>query len=283
MVNTGVEVITATANPASAVYGQTIPLLTGSLSGVLPQVAQSVAVVFTTTAVPLSPVGTYPIVATLSGAASSNYTIVMSAASGALQIVPAASVTTEQPLTQNSYAGLPLILSASVRSTTQGTPTGTVTFLDNGMAVATAPLVNGMATATYLSPAAGTHSLVASYGGDSNFLASTSQAVTTAVNVMPDFTMTSSGVVTQTVAAGDVANYGMTVGPQFRSVYRRRGFQCEWVTFWGYGVVLATASSSRVFSRQRDDERADKRSLMDARVEADWVELCSPGCCVRCG
>jgi hypothetical protein len=71
-----------------------------------------------------------------------------------------------------------------------------------------------VATGTYLSPGAGTHSMAASYGGDANFLASTSQAVATTVNAMPDFTVASSGAVTQTVAAGDIANYGMIVGPQ---------------------------------------------------------------------
>jgi sugar lactone lactonase YvrE len=213
-VNTEVQVITATANPATTEYGQAIPLLTGSLSNQLPQISGSVSLVFTTTAVLLSPVGTYPIVATLSGPASANYTVVMSATSGALQIVPTASVTAEQPLTQNSYAGLPLLLSASVSSTTQGMPTGTVIFLDNGTVVTTALLVSGVATGTYLSPGAGTHSMAASYGGDANFLASTSQAVATTVNAMPDFTVASSGAVTQTVAAGDIANYGMIVGPQ---------------------------------------------------------------------
>jgi len=213
-VNSGVEVITVTANSASVEYGQAIPMLTGSVSDLLPQGAGSVSVVFTTTAVPLSPVGSYPIVATLSGSASANYTVVMSPASGVLQIVPAPSVTAEQPLTQASYAGLPLLLSASVGSTTQGLPTGTVTFLDNGTVVTSAPLMNGAANGTYLSPGTGTHSLVASYGGDGNFLSSASQAQTTTVAAMPDFTMVASGSTTQTVAAGDVANYGMTVGSQ---------------------------------------------------------------------
>jgi sugar lactone lactonase YvrE len=213
-VSAGIEVITATASPATAEYGQAIPLLTGSLSGMQPEVAGSVSVVFTTTAVLLSPVGIYPIVATVSGPLSANYTVVMSAASGALQIVPTPSVTTEQPLTQGSYAGLPLLLTANVSSTTHGTPTGTVMFLDNGTVVTTAPLVNGVASGTYLSPGLGTHSMAASYGGGTNFLASASQAVTTTVNAMPDFTMASSGSTAQTVAAGDVANYGMTVGAQ---------------------------------------------------------------------
>jgi hypothetical protein len=136
----------------------------------------------------------------------------MSPASGAFHIVPTPSVTAEQPLTQASYAGLPLLLSASVGSTTQGLPTGTVTFLDNGTVVTTAPVMNGAANGTYLSPGTGTHSLVASYGGDGNFLSSASQAQTATVAAIPDFSMATSGSTTQTVAAGDVANYGMTVG-----------------------------------------------------------------------
>ncbi|WP_158786643.1 Ig-like domain repeat protein [Granulicella sp. L46] len=212
-VNGGIGVITATANPAMVEYGQAIPLLTGTLTGALLQGA-SVVVTFTTTAGLLSPVGNYPIVAALSGPASANYTVVMSPASGALQIVPAASVTAELPLTQGSYMGLPLLLSASVGSTTQGVPTGIVTFLDNGTVITSAPLTNGAANGTYLSPGTGTHSLVASYGGDGNFLSSASQAQITTVSVMPDFTMVATGSTTQTVAAGDVANYAMVVGEQ---------------------------------------------------------------------
>ena len=212
-VNSGLAMITATANSASVEYGLAIPLLTGTLTGALPQPG-SVVVTFTTMAGWLSPAGSYPIVATLSGPASANYTLLMSAASGALQIVPAATVTAEQPLTQASYAGLPLLLSAGVGSTTQGVPTGTVTFLDNGTVVTTVPLMNGSASGTYLSPGTGAHSLVASYGGDGNFLASASQAQTAIVSAMPDFTMAMSGSTTQTVAGGDVANYGMTVGSQ---------------------------------------------------------------------
>jgi hypothetical protein len=211
LVNAGTGVITATANPAMVQYGAPIPLLTGSLSGAP---TQGVSVTFATTATVLSPVGIYPITATLSGPASGNYTVVMSSASGVLQIIPAASVTAEQPITQDSYAGLPLLLRAGVAPTTEGTPTGMVTFLDNGSAVASASLANGAAVGTYLSPATGTHSLVASYAGDSNFLASVSQAVMATVAAMPDFSLSTSGSTTQTVASGNVANYAVTVAPQ---------------------------------------------------------------------
>ncbi len=213
-VSVAAQVVTATANAASMEYGQAVPALTGSLSGVLPQDVADVAAVFTTTAGALSPTGSYPIVATLTGPASANYSVKMSASSGSLQILQAGSVTVEQPLAQSSYTGLPLLLTADVSSMTQGTPTGTVQFLDGGAVVATATVVNGVASGTYLSPGTGTHSIVASYGGDVNFTASSSLAQTTTVSAMPDFTMAQVGTTTQTVAAGEVANYSMTVGAQ---------------------------------------------------------------------
>lgn len=213
-ITVGTAVLTATANAASASYGQAIPALTGTLSGVPAADAGNVWAVFSSTAAAMSPVGRYPITATLFGPASSNYTLVMSASSGALQIVPAASVTMEQPLAQASYAGLPLLLSASVRSTTQGVPSGTVTFFDNGTSVTSAPLVNGVAAGTYLSPGQGSHSIIASYSGDTNFQGSVSQPQTTTVGAMPDFTLATSGSTSQTVASGEVATYAITVGPQ---------------------------------------------------------------------
>jgi sugar lactone lactonase YvrE len=213
-VNVTPAVVTATANAASAEYGHAIPVLTGSLSGVLPQDTNNVAAVFTTTAVVLSPPGSYAIGVTLTGPESTDYSAVMSAASGALQIVPAASMTVEQPLAQNSYAGLPLLLMADVSSTTEGMPTGTVQFIEGSTVVATGMLSNGVATGTYLSPSSGTHSIVASYGGGADFNASSSQAMTTRVSAMPDFTLASAGSTTQTVAAGDVASYAMTVEAQ---------------------------------------------------------------------
>ncbi len=55
--------LTLRSTPASAamIYGSATPALTGSIDGLLPQDAAQVAASFTTTAVPLSPAGTYPI------------------------------------------------------------------------------------------------------------------------------------------------------------------------------------------------------------------------------
>jgi hypothetical protein len=213
-VGSGAHVITVTANALSLEYGVAIPALTGSVSGVLPADVGSVTVVYTTTAVEFSVPGVYGIVATLTGPASAKYSLVMGAGSGSVVIGQATTVTMEQPLTQGSYAGLPLLLTAGVNSTTAGTPTGMVQFLDGATVVATGALVNGVAGGTYLSPGAGTHSIVASYGGDGDFIASTSMAQVTSVGVMPDFTLGPSGSTTQTVVGGGVANWAMTVGGQ---------------------------------------------------------------------
>jgi len=178
---------------------------------VLAQDSGNVSVVFTTTAMALSSPGAYAISAVLDGSASGNYSVVMGSASGSLSIDRAASLTVEQPLAQSSYAGLPLVLTANVASTTQGTPSGTVTFSDGSSVVATSTLVGGAASAIYPAPAAGGHSIVAAYSGDTDFSASSSQAVTTTVGAMPDFTVAASGGSTQTVAAGGVAGYTIVV------------------------------------------------------------------------
>lgn len=213
-IDVGATTVTATANGQTIEYGQAIPDLTGSLTGVLPQDSGDVAAVFTTTAGTLSPPGTYAIAAALTGSASANYTLAISPDSGSLHIGQATSLTSEQPLAQSSYAGLPLVLTASVASTTQGVPTGAVTFTDGGNVVATAMLVAGSASATYLSPAAGSHSIIANYLGDTDFTASSSQASVTTVGAMPDFTVTASGSSSQTVSAGGIAAFTLTIAAQ---------------------------------------------------------------------
>ena len=213
-VDVGAAVVLATANAATVEYGEAIPALAGSITGILPQDSGNVGVVFTTTAAALASPGIYSIGAMLTGPGSENYRVVLSPASGSLTIIQATSLTAEQPLAQSSYTGLPLALTADVSSTTRGTPTGAVTFTDGTTVVGTATLIAGVASATYLSPSAGTHSIVAMYAGDRNFLGSSSQAVTTTVGAMPDFTITSSGVSTQTISAGGIATYTMNVTAQ---------------------------------------------------------------------
>ncbi len=118
---------------------------------------------------------------------------------------PAATTTTLSSIA-SSYAGMPMTLRAQVAAA-QGTPTGAVSFLDAGSVVAQAQLSGGSAVAVWLNAAAGSHSLVASYGGDANFSASASTAQTAIVNLQPDFSIATSGSANQTLPVGSVANY----------------------------------------------------------------------------
>jgi hypothetical protein len=205
--------VTATAAAATASYGAPLPALTGTLGGVLPQDQSSVSAVFTATAPSTPTVGAYPITAMLTGTASANYTLSLAPGSGELSIVPAAATVIFAP-PSTAYAALPLQLNAQVASTTSGTPTGTVEFLDGSNVVATAVLISGSASAVELSPATGNHTLSVAYSGDANFQASTSARVNEAVNALPDFTIGVTGNTQQTAVAGSSANFTLAVASQ---------------------------------------------------------------------
>lgn len=80
-------------------------------------------------------------------------------------------------------AGQPVSFNALVNASNGATPTGTVTFLDDGRSLGTAGLGGGgRATYTTSSLAAGTHTLTAAYGGDANHSPSTSPVLTQTVN-----------------------------------------------------------------------------------------------------
>src|SRR5580693_1979591 len=84
-----------------------------------------------------------------------------------------------------------------------GTPTGTVTFKDGANSIGTGNLASGIATLMTAALASGSHSITASYGGDTDFAASVSGAVTVTVSapaktattttVMPSATQLTTG------------------------------------------------------------------------------------------
>ncbi len=205
--------LTATASTATVSYGAAMPSLAGTLTGVLPQDQGKVSAVFTATVPAPASVGSYPIAAALMGPASANYTLSLTPSSGTLTVAPAATIASLTP-PANAYASLPLQLNARIASTTSGTPTGTVEFLDGSNVIATVPLVNGSASAIELNPASGQHTLSVAYAGDTNFRASTSANVLEAINALPDFTLGLTGSAQQTIIAGATANYALTVGSQ---------------------------------------------------------------------
>jgi hypothetical protein len=97
---------------------------------------------------------------------------------------------------------------ASVMPASGGGLTGTMTFLDSGVQIGTATVANNVATLTTSATSlnAGSHSINASYSGDSNFAASTSSVLTQAVNALG-----SSGLVMDAQASGDQSTAKSTV------------------------------------------------------------------------
>ena len=205
--------VTVAASSATAVYGAALPTLSGSVAGVLPSDAGQVQAVFSVSGAAGLPVGTYPITASLTGAKSGNYVVSTAAGTGTLTITQAGSQTTLASAAQR-FVGIPLPLTASVAPGTSGVPGGTVQFLDGGVVVASANLVNGSASANYGSPPMGSRSLTAQYSGDRNFAPSSSATAVAVVSAMPDFTLALTGASAVTVSAGSMATYSMLVGAQ---------------------------------------------------------------------
>ncbi len=119
-----------------------------------------------------------------------------------------------QPPAPNDYAGMPLLLAANVTSTAKGTPTGAVVFTEGTTTLATSQLAAGIASAVYLAPTAGPHAIVANYLGDSSFSPSTALPVIAIVKPIPDFTIATTGSTAQTIAAGSIATYNLSLTPQ---------------------------------------------------------------------
>jgi sugar lactone lactonase YvrE len=204
--------LTASATGISQQYGQTIPPITGTLSGVLSQDTGNVTAVFSTTAVSTSPVGQYPITVSLTGTAAGNYTVALASGSGDVAIGRAASTITLALSNGTPYLGAPVTVTAQVGSTTIGVPTGSVAIYD-GATVLSTSAVNAAGSVSYSTNAlaAGAHSFTAVYSGDTNFSNATSTVAVVTVGAVPDFTIVSTGATVQTVNPGQSATYNFTV------------------------------------------------------------------------
>jgi len=122
---------------------------------------------------------------------------------------PATRLTLIAPAT--ATPGSSLILTANITSA-GGIPTGQIVFLDGNTTLGTAALDdNGSATVRIASPAAGPHSLTASYAGDGKFAGSNSSAVTLTV-ASPDFSL-STAPLSAMVAAGQSTQFMLTITP----------------------------------------------------------------------
>lgn len=186
--------LTVTANPASGVYGQPLPLFSFTVSGFVNGDTQNSAITGVpgeaTTASSTSPPGLYPVVISQGSLASANYNF-SSFVNGTLTIqqAPSSLIVAASPSTVSF--GQSTTLTATVSVTGSGAaPTQNVTFMLGTTVLGTASLsamdaTDSSATVTLNATqlALGGNSITAVYSGDTNYAASTSPAITvTAVN-----------------------------------------------------------------------------------------------------
>jgi hypothetical protein len=140
--------------------------------------------------------GAYSVIATYSGdmvyAGSST-----TAQSVNIQNTPTV-VLTATPST--TTIGTVVALKATV-SSTAGSPTGTVYFMDGTSTLGSAVLSSGTASYSANALAVGTHSITARYGGDSNFITLTSTAQTVTINLITPAVALTATPATATVGA----------------------------------------------------------------------------------
>ena len=206
--------LTAVPNPASMLFGQSPPTLSGAITGILPQDAATVSVAFVSAATSTSPPGTYPIAVALGGSGAGNYSLATGSANVLVSRAPVTISLSGAP----GLTGGTLSLTAHVASTTSGTPTGTVTFLDALLPLAAFNLdATGSSTWNATGLASGSHSLTAVYSGSVDFTPASSAASvitlsgSTSSTPAADFSLSPTGLTSQTVPAGATVNYTFSV------------------------------------------------------------------------
>jgi len=207
--------LTAIANNATKVYSTVNPAFTGTVTGAAN--GDTFTESFSTTATLSSLVGAYPIVPSVTGANLSQYTVM--AVDGSLTVTQAATTTTLSASSASITPGQSLTLTAQVKSSTTGTPTGTVNFYDGTLLLNTASLSNGTAGYTTTTLASGvSHALTAVYAGDANFTGSNSGSATTVTVTPLGFTLSVEGPTSQTVIPGNSLTFSYNIAPTY-SVY----------------------------------------------------------------
>jgi hypothetical protein len=161
---------------------------------------------------------------------------------------PASPVTVSQDGTRavvtssvsNPVSGQSVTLTAKVTAASpgSGTPTGMVTFYDGTTALGSATLSNGVASIKTTALSAGSNSITVVYGGNNNFLGTTSAALGLTVN--QDRTTTKLTSSTSTAVHGSAVTLTATVLP----VAPGSGTPTQTVSFWDGSVLLGTVGLS---------------------------------------
>ena len=173
------QTITFTPVPTSVTYGVASINLSATATSGLP-VTFSATGPATVSGSTLTITGAGTVVVSANQAGNGNY----SAAPAASQTIKVAKATPTDTLTA-SAATIASNASVTLTATLTGgatAPTGTVTFLDGKATLGTGKLSGGVATYSTTKLASGTHTITASFGGDTNYLTATSNPVTVTVS-----------------------------------------------------------------------------------------------------
>ncbi|MGA7381788.1 MAG: Ig-like domain repeat protein [Terriglobales bacterium] len=128
-----------------------------------------------------------------------------------LQVMTATTATLLGSSAPVALPGQSVTFTAIVQSSSINTPAGTVTFKDGTTILATQALSSGSTSFSTSTLAVGSHSIVASYSGDTFDSASTSKTVAQKLNAA-SFTFAASPS-SQTISSGASASYKLTVTP----------------------------------------------------------------------
>ncbi len=144
-------------------------------------------------------------------------------------------------------AGQPIVLTAAVSNAGNGVGAysfgGSVTFYDNGVLLATAPVATNQATTTKTLSGNHTHNIVATYSGDPNWNPSTSTAVAVTPTILPAVVTLSTSVPNPLSAlAGINISFTATVVTTDLNTPGPTGTVTFYDTFNGAYVTLGTAT-----------------------------------------
>jgi hypothetical protein len=135
-----------------------------------------------------------------------------------------------------SAFGASVTFTATVAAQTSGTPTGTVTFSDGNTTLGQANLTSGTASYSTSALSNGSHSITASYSGDSNFTASVSTALSQVIQ--------KAGTTTTLSAAPSTANMNQSVALTATVVPGNSGVPTGTVSFLDGATQIGSASTN---------------------------------------
>ena len=195
--------ITITANSSTRAYGTPNPTLSGTIIGLVN--GDRPTVTYTTTATQTSIPGRYIIGATISGPSAANY--VATIRPGALDISAAPTTTSLFTPEPTAASGTTLTFIATVTSAA-ATPSGTVSFFDGSTILGSSTLnAGGVASFTTSTLAAGTHTILAAFQANTNFLASSAPLSQAIAAPAGSFTLTSAPSATQFIKKAGSTTY----------------------------------------------------------------------------